>query len=63
MHAAYRGHTDIVRLLLERGADVNHVNNVSAACVRPAHGQRNELNAQFMVCSIHFFTCYMPACV
>ena len=62
MLAASNGHTDTVRLLLEHGADVN-LNNVSAACVGPAHGwwlQRNELlNAHYMVCSIHFFTCYM----
>ena len=58
MLAASNGRTDIVRLLLEHGADVNHVDNVSAACVRV-----NELNAHFIVCSIHFFTCCMPACV
>ena len=38
MWAASNGHTDTVRLLLEHGADVNLVNNVSAACVGPAHG-------------------------
>ena len=31
MVAAYNGHTDIARLLLERGADVNLVDYVSAA--------------------------------
>ena len=46
MNAADHGHTHIVRLLLEHGVDVNHVDNVSAVCVGPAHGwwlQRNEL--------------------
>ena len=33
MGAAFVGHTDIVRLLLERGADVDLVGHVSAACV------------------------------
>ena len=32
MEAADRGRTDTVRLLLDRGADVDHANNVSAAC-------------------------------
>ena len=38
MEAAINGRTGAVRLLLERGADVNLVSNVSAACVGPAHG-------------------------
>ena len=33
MLAAAQGRTDTVRLLLEHGADVDHANNVSAACV------------------------------
>ena len=33
MEAALRGLSEIARLLLDRGADVNHVNSVSAACV------------------------------
>ena len=33
MNAADRGRTDMVRLLLEHGADVNLVNYVSATCV------------------------------
>ena len=33
MEAADRGRADIVRLLLEHGADVNPVNYVSATCV------------------------------
>ena len=36
MEAAGNSHTDIVRLLLDRGADVDLVDNVSAACVGPA---------------------------
>ena len=36
MNAAVNRHTDTVRLLVEHGADVNHVDNVSAASVGPA---------------------------
>ena len=32
MLAAQNGHTDTVRLLLERGADVDQIDGVSAAC-------------------------------
>ena len=39
MWAVSSGHTDIARLLLELGADVDHVDNVSAACVGPACGR------------------------
>ena len=35
MVAGGGGHTEIVRLLLEHGADVNPVGSVSAACVGP----------------------------
>ena len=65
MWAAFNSHTGIVRLLLEHGADANLVDYVSAACVGPAHGwwlQRLILT-QCLFCSIHFFTCCMPACV
>ena len=36
MNAAFNDRTDIVRLLLEHGADVNLAEGVSAACVGPA---------------------------
>ena len=36
MNAAFNGHMDNVRLLLEHGADVNHVDSV----VRPAWDRR-----------------------
>ena len=36
MRAAYNGRNDIARLLLERGAEVNLADKVSAACVGPA---------------------------
>ena len=65
--SASAGHTDIVRLLLEHGADVNLVDGVSAACAGPAHGwwlQRLtlfELNAQSLDCSFcPYFNCYLP---
>ena len=41
VETATKGHTDVVRLLLEHGANVNHVDNVSAACVLRAGGACN----------------------
>ena len=38
MMAANHGCTDVVRLMVEHGADVNYFDYVSAACVGPAHG-------------------------